>query len=466
MAAYERLNNVFNTLNTPPVTASLYYWDYAKVCEGLAMLFFSLDHLDNALLKAPKSPVLHQLRAGILADCGNTATAIAALSRSIKYTYQAADLLHRAMLKIKLGMTAAAVEDLCACLLFQPSNNRALQLLQEYNHLVPTDPDALLTTFYSRNGYVAKAACVYQSLRLQPNNPHVYCRVSQFFFRLGNKKNVHNYWCNKAIESCPVAWHPLFRGLLAESSRDYEMAAVLFKQAIRNLPLEYECHLMLAYTLVSLKKYDDSIRVFQCALQLANHPSHCSIIYNNIGYNYRCRKMYHKALSYFEKSKEYIPHLHYTFFNPYSNASEIYNLMGEQQKAVNEIQTGLQMAIEVRPSMLEELLTKGNFSSIQDIFTLCNQIKHLDPYNEFTYRYVAAVLWDIGCMEAGLVELETGIELTLGTHALITRGEVMHCFSLGSKAKGDIAMALLLDPHNESALRLYNQCNKHYPTLI
>eukprot|EP01065_Artemidia_motanka_P012435 TRINITY_DN1683_c2_g1_i1.p1 TRINITY_DN1683_c2_g1~~TRINITY_DN1683_c2_g1_i1.p1 ORF type:complete len:1403 (+),score=393.88 TRINITY_DN1683_c2_g1_i1:151-4359(+) len=444
-------------------TASLYYSDLTRMAEARAVVYYNLDDIDLALSKAPKRPSLHQLRAGVLADLGRYAEAIVSLSRSIKHTYQAPDLLQRAKLKLVVGDEKGAAEDLAACLLFQPSNVAAAALLRTHQTAVPT-AEALKDTFYTRNGYVAKAACLYQWLKLTPNSPQVYCRVSQFFFRLGSKRNVHNIWCNTAIRNCGKKWEPLFRGLLAESARDYQKAAILFKEAVRNLPYEYECHLMLAYTLVSMRQYEASTQVLRCALHLASHPSHCSIIYNNIGYNYRCLKMYHKALAYFEKSKEFIPHLHYTFFNPFSNASEIYLLMGEHRRAAEEIKLGLRSAIEVRPSMLEELLTKGTFTRADDIFRLCTQIKELDPYNEFTYRYSAAVMWDMGRVSAGLIELNEGIELTLGTHALVMRGEGWHSFSDDARAKDNLAMALLLDAHNEPALRLHRQCEQMHPT--
>ena len=123
-------------------------------------------------------------------------------------------------------------------------------------------------------------------------------------------------------------------------------------------------------------------------------------------------------------------------------------MLGEQGRAVNEIHNGLKVAIEVRPTMLEELLTKGMFRSVEDFFALCEQIKGLDPYNEFTYRYAAAVMWDSGNIGASLQELDEGIELTLGTQALVMRGELLRQFGQ-ARATGYFAMALVLDPHNE-----------------
>ena len=449
-------------------TPSLFYLDFARLTEARATMYYSIEDINVALVKSPKRPVLHQLKAAMQADMGDAVAAVETLGVSIGFTYQAADLLQRASLSIKLGKLEDAVEDLCACLLFQPSNPKAKALLRRHGVQLKNHPKVLFNDFFSRSGYVKKAACLYKWVHSEPSNPHVYCRISQFFFRLGSKRSVHDYWCTQALEACGSEWAPLFQGLLAESFSDYDLAADLFKEAVRNQPLEYECHLMLAYTLVSLKRYEESTKVLKCAVHLATHPSQCSIIYNNIGYvyffffaifrfnvnkpirfNYRCVKMYHTALGYFEKSKEYIPFLHYTFFNPFSNASEIYFMMDDQQRAVEEIHAGLNIAIEVRPSMLEELLTKGKFKNVDGFFDLCSQIKALDPYNEFTYRFGAAVMWDTGMMEASLEELDEGIELTLGTQALVMRGELLHHFRLTKKAQDYLAMALLLDPHNE-----------------
>ncbi|KAJ9455452.1 hypothetical protein DIPPA_32827 [Diplonema papillatum] len=437
---------------------SLWYCDYARLAQGMACINFSFDDLNAALVRSPKRSALYQLSAGILQDTGKKSAACVALSKSIRYTFQSSDLLQRARIRLSEGKLKEAARDLSASLLFRPSNQQAELLLKDCKHLLPTDPDVLLNIFYSRTGYVTKAACLYQWLTIQPHHPHIFCRISQFFFRLGHKRNVHNYWCMQAVKNCPPEWAPLFNGLLAESARDFEAAAMLFKEAVRNLPLEYECHVMLAYTLVSLNRYEDSTKVLRCALHLASHPSHCSIVYNNIGYNYRCCRMLHRALFYFDKSKEFMQHLHYSFFNPYSNASEIYLMLGDEQKAVDEIHAGLKNAIELRPSMLEELLTKGCFASMEEVFGLCSHIKYLDPYNDFSYRYGAATLWDIGRLDAGLEELDDGIELTIGTHALVMRGEVMYIRHMKSSAEENVAMALLLDPHNEPALRLYSTC--------
>eukprot|EP01062_Namystynia_karyoxenos_P062293 TRINITY_DN551_c0_g2_i1.p1 TRINITY_DN551_c0_g2~~TRINITY_DN551_c0_g2_i1.p1 ORF type:complete len:1509 (+),score=386.92 TRINITY_DN551_c0_g2_i1:83-4528(+) len=445
---------------------SLYYSDLARLAEARAAVYWSAEDLELALGKAPKRPSLHQLRAAVLADRGQVSAALACLSRSVRFTYQASDLLLRAKLHLRAGDEDAAATDLSACLLFQPSNRTAAKAQRLLRGGRTYTVAELRDTFFSRNCYIDKAACLYRWLQLAPHSPHVYCRVSQFFFRLGNKRNVHNVWCRKAIACCPPQWRPLFRGLLAESARDYARAAALFREAVRNLPHEYECHLMLAYTLVSLRQYDASTQVLRCALHLASHPSHFSIIYNNIGYNFRCTKQYHKALAYFEKSKEFIPHLHYTFFNPFSNASEIYLMMGEHRKAAEEIRLGLRSAIEVRPSMLEELLTKAAFTHPEELLQLCAQIKQLDPYNEFTYRYGAAVMWDTGSLSSGLKELDEGVELTLGTHALVMRGEGLYSFCSEGKAKDNAAMALLLDPHNVSALRLHRQCELRSPTVL
>ena len=442
---------------------SLYYRDHAAIATSLASVGMSLFEVECALRKSPKSSPLHQLKAAIHCDLGDCRAAIGTLTKSINFNCHPSDLLQRALYYQQIGSARRAIRDLCACLLFQPLNEMAKRMLSNYNLPIPS-AEKLHQNFYSRNGHVDKAASLYQWLCLQPLNPHVHWRVSQFFFRLGNRRVVQNYWCKAARDSCDPLWTPFFEGLLSEAARDCETAVYFFSQAVQNLPQEFECHLMLAYSLASLQRFDKSTSVLLCAVNLASHPSHYCIIYNNVGYNYRCCKMYTKALSYFDKSKDFLPYLHYNFFNPFSNASEIYFMSGEQQRAVDEIYLGLKMIIEVKPAMLEELLSRGNFTSVNEVLPLCDQIKALDPYNEFSYRIAAAIMWDGGKWESGLTEINQSVELTIGTLSLTMKGEVLHLLSSENaeeliKAQDNAALALLMDHFNESALRLSNRCN-------